>query len=372
MLFLDHNSTTALDPAVWEAMRPWMLADFGNPSSSHRAGRRARQALDDSRAIVARLLDAGDAEVIFTSGATEANNLAVFGLCPESPAPILASAIEHPCVTEPMKVLQKRGYPVYALRVDASGIAILDDLPAVRFASLMRVNHETGSIQPVAELRSRLGESAVIHCDAAQAVGKIPVSFRDLKVDALTLSAHKFHGPRGIGALLVRKGRKPRPLVYGGFQQQGYRPGTENHAFAVGLAVALELAVSRMDASRGKVTELRERLLAGLRAKAPGMVCNSPTVESGLASPYVVNVSFPGARAEVLLMKLDLMGIACSTGSACSSGSLLPSPVLEAMGVPPEVLDSAMRFSFDPSLTDDEIDTAVGTIADAVARLRAG
>jgi len=369
MLFLDHNSTTALDPAVWEAMRPWMLTDFGNPSSSHRVGRRARQALDDARATVAKLLDAGDAEVIFTSGATEANNLAVFGLVPESPCAILASAIEHPCVTEPVKVLQKRGYVVQPFAVDASGVVVLDRLPTVKFASLMRVNHETGSIQPVAELRSKLGDSAVIHCDAAQAVGKIPVSFRGLCVDALTLSAHKFHGPRGVGALLVRKGRKPRPLVYGGFQQQGYRPGTENHAFAVGLAVAMELAVSRMEASRVKVIALRERLLSGLRAKVAGLVCNSPTIESGLGSPYVVNVSFPGVRAEVLLMKLDLLGIACSTGSACSSGSLLPSPVLKAMGVPPEVLESAMRFSFDPSLTEVEIDTAVGKIGDAVARL---
>ncbi len=232
----------------------------------------------------------------------------------------------------------------------------------------MLVNHETGAIQPVREFVSQLPVETLFHCDAAQAVGKIPVHFHDLGVATLSVSGHKFHAPKGIGLLLLRRGVKLSPLLWGGHQQQGRRPGTESPALAVGIATALEIAHQRMRESFDTVHRLRRSFISLLSAEAQPIVINSPPEESQ-ASPYVVNISFPGCRAELLLMKLDLAGIACSTGSACSSGSLLPSPVLQAMGVPEEVLHSAMRFSFDPLLADADVDEAARRIIMAVKEL---
>jgi cysteine desulfurase len=249
----------------------------------------------------------------------------------------------------------------------------------------MLANHETGAIQPVRHVAKTLPKSIPLHCDAAQAVGKVPVNFRDLGVTTLSASAHKFRGPKGVGVLLLRRGTKLRPLLHGGHQQRGHRPGTEPVALAVGLAAALEHAVRDLDANRAKLEGLRRRLLERLRGllageaensvlstqySVPALVLNGPAPGDADGLPTTLNVSFPGCRADVLLARLDLAGVACSTGSACSSGSLLPSPVLQAMGVPDDVLRSAIRFSLGPTLTESDIDEAVERIASAVVDLR--
>ncbi len=264
------------------------------------------------------------------------------------------------------------------LPVGATGAARVDLLPQLRrpdtrLVSLQLVNHETGAIQPVGPLREWRdgleGPAPLFHCDAAQAVGKLPgVSFRRTGADALTLSAHKFHGPKGIGALLLRRGVKLRPLMLGGHQQRGWRPGTEPVALVVGLAAALEAAHREGKDRLDRVAALRARFLDGLAQGAAPLVVNGP---HAAAVPHALNVSFPGVRAESLLMALDLEGVCCSTGSACSSGSLLPSPVLRAMGVPDDVLHSAMRFSLSHLLTMEEVGEAARRVGAAVRRLRA-
>jgi cysteine desulfurase len=371
-IYLDNNATTPLLPAVWEAMRPYLTDAYGNPASAHRVGRRARQGLEDARERTAALLGADPDEVVFTSGATEANNLALFGLAGEPPGHLIASPIEHPCVIEPVRRLAQLGFAVDWLPVDPAGVvraeALSDVLrPDTRLVSVMLANNETGAVQPVPALVATLAGRAAFHCDAAQAVGKRPVHFHDLGVTALTLSAHKFHGPKGVGALLLRRGARLRPLLWGGHQQQGRRPGTEPVALAVGLAAALEEWRRDAQARQDHVVRLRHRFLDRLRSTAGPVVLNGPA-EGGL--PHTLNLSFPGCRADALLMNLDLAGVACATGSACSSGSLLPSPVLQAMGVPEEVLHSAMRFSLSPLLSEAEVDEAATRIALVVGRLR--
>jgi cysteine desulfurase len=370
-IYLDNNATTPLLPAVWDAMRPYAVEAYGNPASAHHFGRRARQALEDARERVAALLGAGPDEVVFTSGATEANNLALFGLAGDPPARLVASPVEHPSVAEPLRQLAAAGFTLDWLPVDAAGVVPADALPDppsdIRIVAVMLANHETGAVQPVRALAGRLVGRAAFHCDATQAVGKLPVCFHDLGVTSLSLSAHKFHGPKGVGALLLRRGAKLRPRAWGGHQQQGRRPGTEPVALAVGLSVALDLACREMDARAAAVLRLRERFLAGLRAAAGPLALNGPA--SG-GVPHTANVSFPGLKADALLMALDLAGVACATGSACSSGSLLPSPVLQAMGAPDAVLHSAMRFSLSALNTEAEIDEAVRWIGAVVRRLR--
>jgi cysteine desulfurase len=368
-IYLDNSASTPVLEPVWEAMRPYFLDEAANPASSHRAGQKARQAIEDAREQIAYLLDAYPDEVIFTSGATEANNLAIFGLALE-PGLILASPIEHPCVTEPLCKLGEKGFQVDWLNVSTEGVVRLESFqiqPQTRLVCVMLANHETGALQPVKEMTAVVAGRAPFHCDAAAAAGKIPISFHDLGVTSLTISAHKFHGPKGIGALLLRRHSKFKPLFHGGHQQQGRRPGTEPVALAVGLATALNLACVEMKSRREKVCRLRQMFLHSLKMTAAPVVLNGPD-ESGV--PHIVNLSFPGCRADVLLMNLDLAGVACATGSACSSGSLLPSPVLKAMNVPDDVLHSAMRFSFSHLLTEAEVIEAARRIAEVVNRLR--
>jgi cysteine desulfurase len=365
-IYLDNAATTPLLPAVWEAMRPFAGDVFGNPASAHAAGRRARRGLEDARESVAALLGAFADEVIFTSGATEANNLALLGLVGDPPGHILASSVEHPSVVEPLRHLAASGFHVEWLPVNQCGIVGSDESAKrkredTRLVAIQWANHETGAIQSTVE------SDVPFHCDATQAVGKIPIDFHRVHATTLALSAHKFHGPKGVGGLLLRRGTKLRPRLFGGHQQQGRRPGTEPVALAVGLATALEFAVRDMDARHATVLQLRRRFLDHLRTHAAPLVVNGPE-EGGL--PHTLNVSFPRLQADLLLMSLDLAGVACSTGSACSSGSLLPSPVLQAMGVAEDVLRSAMRFSFSFLLGDDEVDEAARRVAEVVNRLR--
>jgi cysteine desulfurase len=371
-IYLDNNATTPVLPAVSEAMQPYLTDIYGNPASAHHAGRRARQALEDARERTAAALGAFPDEVLFTSGATEANNLAIFGQAGLAPGHIISSPIEHPCVIEPIRRLGEAGFTVDWLPVDKTGAVPDDALAGLLCAetclvAVMLANHETGAGQPVSKLAQALPQNVAFHCDAAAAAGKVPIRFHALGATTLTLSAHKFHGPKGIGALLVRRAVKLRPQVFGGQQQQGRRPGTEPVALAVGLATALELAEREGAARTAHVARLRAAFLEGLMAHAAPVVMNGPT-EGGI--PHTLNLSFTGCEADALLMNLDLAGVACSTGSACSSGSLMPSPVLQAMALPAEALRSAMRFSLSHLLTEAEVCEAVRRMAAVVRRLR--
>jgi len=366
-IFLDANSTTPLRPEAFEAMRPALLDAYGNPASAHAHGRQARRYLEESRELVAALLGAHPEEVVFTSGATEANNLALFGLAEswQSPGHVVTSMLEHPCVVEPARQLAARGHAVTWLPVTSAGAIDVGTLlgavtPTTKLVALMLVNGETGCVQPIAEVARRLPAGVALHCDAAQAVGKIPVNFKALGVTTMSVSGHKFGGPKGVGVLVVKYGTPLKPQVFGGHQQHGQRPGTEPVALAVGLAKALEVAVREMASDHARRVELKRRFLGALLSQVPTLVVN------GDGLPTTLNVSFPGCRADLLLMSLDLAGVSCSTGSACSSGSLLPSPVLQAMGVPDGVLRSALRFSFPATLTDGEIDGAAARVVGAV------
>ncbi len=405
-IYLDHNATTPVLPEVWDAVR---AAPSGNPASAHAAGRAARRALEDARERVAALLGAHADEVTFTSGATEANNLAVLGQPTPprppslkggggsefgesnhthgsessfSPFPLgrgaggvgllhVASQIEHPCVVEPLRHLERRGARVEWLPADARGVIAWRAPSEPVFACVMLANHETGALQPVREIAAALPKGSRLHCDAVQAVGKVPVSFRDLGATTLSASAHKFGGPKGIGVLVLKRGATLSPLAFGGHQQKGLRPGTEPVPLAVGMATALELASRDFGATRAKLELLRERLWLGLQRTCGPVVLNGPEIGAPDALPTTLNVSFLGCRADLLLMALDLAGVSCSTGSACSSGSLLPSPVLRAMGVPDDVLRSALRFSLSATQTVEEVEEAVARIAECAARVRA-
>lgn len=371
-IYLDHSATTPMLPEVWEAMAPFAAERFGNPASAHRFGRAARQALEAARESIAANLAADPDEVVFTSGATEANNLALFGLAEIAPQQgVVISDLEHPSVFEPAEELRRRGYTLVRLPVGADGrvrVETNQKLPAGAIVCVQFANHETGVLQPVGDLQSRLAATSLIHCDAAAAVGKTAVRFQDLGVATMTVSAHKFHGPKGIGALLVRREVKLRPTLFGGPQQRGLRPGTEPVGLAVGFAKALELATSQLESRTAYIKKLRDQFVERIEAGA------APIVVNGAAQhqlPHVVNISFPGCPADVLLMKLDLAGVACSTGSACSSGSLLPSPVIRAMGVADDLLRSAMRFSFAHVLTEAEVRRAATIVCEVVKSVRA-
>jgi cysteine desulfurase len=370
-IYLDANATTSLLPQAWEAMRRVYEQTQGNPASAHAVGRQARQFLESAREQVAALLGCKPYEVLFTSGATESNNLAIFGLA--STGHLLGSMIEHPCVVEPLKQLAQRGLDVEWLPVSLEGLidvkTVLFRLKSnTRLVTLMLANHDMGAIQPVAELAKALPKGVHLHCDAAQAVGKIPVNFRGLGATTLSASAHKFHGPTGVGLLLVKSGTTLKPLHFGGHQQRGLRPGTEPVALAVGLATALEHAIAHLETNAIRTRTLKLRFLDLLTTKVNCKVLG-PDPRGERVLPGTLNVAFPGCRAELLMMALDLAGVACSTGSACSSGSLLPSPVLQAMNVGEEYLDSAIRFGFSPTITEAEVDEAVARIIPVIGTL---
>ncbi len=372
LIYLDNNATTPMLPEVADAMRPYLMDYYGNPASAHQAGRRARKALEDARQRTAEVLGAYPDEVVFTSGGTEANNLALFGLAGEPPAHIISSSIEHPSVAEPIQQLEKQGCAIHRLPVNREGIVLAENLLKhlrndTYLVTVMLANNEVGSIQPIDTLVRLLEGRVAFHCDAIQAAGRIPVHFHDLGVTSMALSAHKFHGPKGVGALVLRRNTRLRPRFLGGHQQQGRRPGTEPVALAVGLATALDLWRRHAAEHTDQVRSLRAKLLNALESSAAPVILNGPR-EGGI--PHTLNLSFPGCRADSLLMNLDLAGVACSTGSACSSGSLLPSPVLQAMGVPEDVLGSAMRFSLSHLLTEEQIVEAGQRISAVVKRIR--
>jgi cysteine desulfurase len=377
MIYLDHNATTALDPEVLEAMRPYLLT-AGNAESRHAAGRAARRAWDDARDAVARVLNAEPSEVVFTSGGTEANNLAVFGLADaeKGPGRVVSSPIEHPAVAEPLAKLEAEGFPIDRPRVSAEGVAdaaatadaIRDD---TRFVTLMLANNETGARQPVAALAALAAARGVpTHTDAVQAVGRVPVDFRALGVATLAASAHKFHGPPGVGLLLVKSGVRLRSGLLGGGQQQGRRAGTVAVPLAVGFASALVKWRDEADHRAARWQALTDRLETGLLAAlGPARVARNGPPSGPGRLPQTVNLGFPGLDGDALLMQLDLAGVCASLGSACASGSTRPSPTLVAMRLPDDRLRSSVRFSLGATTTAAEIDEAVARVVAVVERL---
>ena len=369
-LYLDHNATTPIDPRVVETMQACYAAEHANPASLHQSGQRARSALEAARDGLARLLGADISgihsdRVIFTSGGTEANNLALLGWAGGEKGRVLVSSIEHPSVLGAAEELARRGFDVRRLRVSSPGVVDVNHLvelltPETRLVSVMLGNHETGVLQPVAEIAAICRERGVpLHTDAVQVVGKLAVHFRDMGVTAMSLAAHKFHGPVGVGALVLRHGAAIDPQLFGGFQQAGLRPGTEPLVLAVGMHRALELWHDEAEERRLRLTQLRDDFEAAIIAELPTAVVNgrdSPRL------PHTSNISFIGLERQSLFMALDLAGVACATGSACASGSSEPSPVLTAMGLDNARLTSAIRFSFGARTTVVDVAEAVRKI----------
>ncbi len=381
-LYFDHNATAPLLPEVADAMHAAALRYPANPESQHQAGRSARRALEDAREQIGRLLGAQMAgrqadRVIFTSGGTEANNLALTGLAPlpasEPPPELIISAIEHPCVSDTAAKLQQCGWKVEHAASNAHGVvsaAQYADLlsPQTRLVSLMLANNETGVLQPVSALASLCRtHNILVHTDAAQAVGKVPVDFSRLGVNALCCAAHKFHGPPGIGVLLLRHGVTLQPSLHGGHQQAGLRPGTESVALAIGMRTALECWQREATQHRERVAALRDRFEQHITAEFPAAQVIGRSAER---LPNTSNISFLGLDRQSLLMALDQVGLACSTGAACASGSSEPSPVLVAMGLGEAICDGAIRFSFGATTTTAEVRAGVARILNVCKRLR--
>ncbi len=373
-IYLDHNSTTPLDPDVFEAMRPHFLAG-GNAESRHSFGRATRRACEIAKETIADILGAYPTEVIFTSGGTEANNLAVFGLAgaESSPGCVVSSPIEHAAIVEPIARLEAAGFTVEQISINSHGVADIKSISGLlqtttRFVTLMLANNETGAIQPVHELTALAAERNIpVHTDAVQAVGRIPVNFHNLGVTTLAASAHKFHGPVGVGILLVKSGVRLGSRLFGGGQQQGRRPGTVAVPLAVGLAVALKKWHDQAAARSIRWKSLRDRLELGLvAALGPGHVIRNGPVDDRQRLPQTINLAFPGIDGDALLIQLDLAGIAVSLGSACASGSNRPSPVLTAMHVPDDRLRSSVRLSLGAATSADEIEEAIIRIVQVI------
>ncbi|MDI9598060.1 MAG: cysteine desulfurase family protein [Acidobacteriota bacterium] len=373
-VYFDHAATTPVDPRVFEAMTPFFCERFGNPSEPHRLGREARSAVDEARARVAALLGAGENEIVFTAGGTEADNLALFGsLARLQPGHLVVSAVEHPAVMEAARALNGRGWDVDYVPVDGDGVvdreayraAFRDD---TRLVSVMTANNVVGTVQPVAELaRIAHEKGALFHTDAVQAVGSLPVDVDELGVDMLSLSGHKLHGPKGVGALYVRRGTRLQPLLHGGGQERRLRSGTENVPGIVGLGVAMTLACEAMPEVRPRLERLRDRLVAGVLARVPEVtLLGHPTDRLPGNAAFAVRY----VEGESLLLRLDARGFTVSSGSACAAGSDEPSPVVQALGVRPEDAHGSLRVSLGRENTEEEVDAFLDALPPIVDELR--
>lgn len=375
-VYLDHSATTPVRAEVLEAMLPYFSEVAGNPSSLHRVGQQAKRALNEARESVARAIGAETDEVFFTSGGTESDNQALVGVAEalrERGRHIITSTVEHHAVLHAANWLETRGFEVTYLPVDGHGVVDLSALraalrPDTTLVSLMLANNEVGTIQPVREAAKLAHEhGALFHTDAVQAAGKIPLDVDELGVDLLSLTAHKFHGPKGAGVLYVRRGTPLMPLLRGGQQESSVRPGTHNTPGIVGLAVALDLATREMESEAARLARLRDRLETGIKGSIADVQVNGHP-EARL--PNILNVSFAGVEGEALLMALDMKGIAVSTGSACAAGSTDPSHVLQAMGVEPRLVEGSLRFSFGHVNTEADVDYTLEVLSEAVTSLR--
>lgn len=374
-VYLDHNATTPLHPEVLAAMLPYLTGRFGNPSSLHAWGREARQALEAARGTVARALGTKDRDsVVFTGGGTEADNLALQGVTAAAKAKghLIVSAVEHHAVLNVAQHLARQGFEVTRLPVDGDGLLDPEDVRrALRqdtiLVSLMHGNNETGVLFPIARVGRICRESGVpLHTDAVQSFGKLSLDVEALGVDLLSLSAHKIHGPKGVGALYVRRGTTMRALLHGGAQERSRRAGTENVAGAVGLAKATALMLHDLDGAAKRLADLRDRLELGLMAALPGVERNGHPTER---LPQTANLAFAGVEAESLILTLDLAGVGVSSGAACTSGSLEPSHVLAAMGLPRERAASSVRFSLGAGTTPEEISYVLEVLPPIVERM---
>ncbi|MEO7965389.1 MAG: cysteine desulfurase family protein, partial [Gemmatimonadaceae bacterium] len=374
--YLDHAATTPVRAEVLEAMLPFFGARFGNPSSVHRWGREARTALDEARERVARCLGANPDEICFTSGGTEGDNLAVLGSWRarrhDRPA-VVSTPIEHKAVLEAVHWVCKEGGEERLLEVDGNGAVRADSFDAnvddrVALVSVMWVNNEIGTIQDIPTLAAKAKErGALFHSDAVQAFGKIAIDAASVPFDSLTISGHKIGAPKGIGAIFIRRGTPLEPLMHGGSQDRGRRPGTENVAMAVGLARAAELAIAEREHEWTKLETMRDRLEAAVLERVPDAMIHG---RGGKRAPHILNVSVPGTDSESLLMALDLQGVACSAGSACQSGAVTPSHVLSALGVRPDLASAAIRFSVGALTTDEGIARVSEVFPNLIAKAR--
>ena len=376
-IYLDHNATTPVDAAAAEAMMGALQHLFGNASSVHYYGQQAKAAMDDARSAVAALIGGEPAEIVFTSGGTEADNFAIRGVAEALEATgrrhLVTCGIEHEAVLNTFKGLARRGWKTTVLPLDQTGILLPDRLrdavtDETALVSIMHANNEIGTIQPIAELAAiARARGALFHTDAVQSAGKIPVDVRALGVDLLSVSAHKFYGPKGTGALWVKRGVRLSPFLFGGKQERNRRAGTENVAGVVGTGVAAQKAMQKMPQEAARLSALRDRLESGILASVPNTEVNG---SRDARVPNTTNISFDRIEAESLLIALDLEGIAVSTGSACSSGTLEPSHVLKAMNLSSHRAQNSIRFSLGASNTEEQIDRVISILPRVVTKLR--
>ena len=376
-VYLDNAATTALSPRVLEAMLPYFTQHYGNPSSVHAFGREAKQGLDRARDQVAKALHCDPSEVIFTGCGTESDNTVLLGVAQrygDKGKHIITTNVEHHAILHTCEYLEKQGYSVTYLPVDQDGLVTAEQVaaairPDTILVSIMFANNEVGTIMPIQEIGAVCKEKGVLfHTDAVQAVGHIPVDVQAMHIDMLSLSAHKFHGPKGVGALYCRKGIRLPSYIMGGAQERGRRAGTENVAGIVGLGAAIQLATEQLEENRAKMTALRDRLMTGIQARISEVKLNGhPTNRL----PNNVNFSFKYIEGESILLMLDMSGIAASSGSACTSGSLDPSHVLLALGLPHEIAHGSVRLTLGDETTEEDIDYTIDVLEKTVARLRA-
>ena len=376
-IYLDACATTRLDREVQDEMVRCATEFFANPSSQHRMGQLVRRQIEQRREQILSLIGAPrGAQLVFTSGGTEANNLAIQGIAkvsPESRREILISAIEHPSVVGAAHFLASQGFSIRLIPVNTQGIVNVEAMRSMlsektALVSVMMANNETGVIQPVHELAQSCREYDIpFHCDAIQAIGKIPVDFANWENLFLSIAPHKFHGPRGIGGLILPADLPIQPLIFGGFQQLGLRPGTEDLPLIAGFAKALERALSDLNENAHEMRQLRDHLEEQIQVQCPEVVINGNQAER---APHVSNMSFPGINRQALLLALDRKGIAVSTGSACASGSSDPSPVLRAMGLESNVVEGSLRVSLSRMTKREEIESAACHILNVVNHLR--
>ncbi|MGD8719364.1 MAG: cysteine desulfurase family protein [Candidatus Zixiibacteriota bacterium] len=377
-IYLDYNATTPTAPEVFEAMAPFFSDNFANPSNLHAFGLRANKPVTAARRKVAELLGAASPEeIVFTGGGSEADNLAVKGVAfarRDAGRHVVTSAVEHPAVLVTCEWLASEGYDVSFLAPDERGVISPETLAAVLrddtiLASIMHTNNEVGTVEPIAELAAVARERGVLfHTDAVQSVGKVPVNVKDLGVDLLSISAHKFYGPKGVGVLYVREGVDLVPVILGGHQEEGRRAGTHNTPGIVGLARALELAVENLSTEGPRLAALRDELRDGVMAMAGSVVIMTP--ERGVV-PNTLNVCFPGIDGESLMLALDMEGVSAATGSACASGSDEPSHVLTAMGCRPEIARGSIRFSLGKYTRPEDVRRVLEVLPAVVEKLRA-
>jgi len=376
-VYFDNNATTPLAPEVFEAMRPYLTEDFGNASSIHWYGQRAKAAIEAAREQVAQLIHARPSEIVFTSGGTESDNAALLGIVEASRSQtkhVITTTIEHQAVLSTARAIEKMGASVTYVRVGASGLVDPADIdrairPDTVLISVMHANNELGTIQPIEEIGRIAREKDVyFHTDAVQSTGKIPVDVEKCGIDLLAISAHKLYGPKGVGALYLRKGTIVKPLIHGGHDERDRRPGTENVAGIVGLGKAAQMAREHMAEDALRLATLRDRLEAGILNAVPLSTVNGDRAHR---MPTTTNIRFDHTEGEGFVIALDLRGIACSTGAACSSGSVEPSHVLTAIGLKHEQARSSIRFSLGRFNTDADVDAALEVLPAVVERLRA-